>query len=151
MKQWYVHFHLSHLRWWRSPSSSSALGNGRQLVIRHLLWTRLSVKRAMTTMYVVSACRLYSYTRLNGSHDSIKSTASRYVTFTAHFHPGLVLQLGSWYNLQVGYQISTGRPRLKRNHRQEGIPPSWLRLIVSACQCQTDYRWLRNAIVGMRG
>ena len=53
--------------------------------------------------------------------------------------------------MQVGYQISTGRPRLKRNHRQEGIPPSWLRLIVSACQCQTGYRWLRNAIVGMRG
>ena len=22
---------------------------------------------------------------------------------------------------------------------------------VGACQCQTDYRWLRNAIVGMRG
>ena len=46
----YVHFHLSHLRWWRSPSSSSALEIGRQLVIRHRLWTRLGVKRAKTTM-----------------------------------------------------------------------------------------------------
>ena len=45
-----VHFHLSHLRWWRSPSSSSALEIGRQLVIRHRLWTRLGVKRAKTTM-----------------------------------------------------------------------------------------------------
>ena len=85
------------------------------------------------------------------SHDSTKSTAIRYVTVSAHFHPGLVVQLGSWYDLQVGYQISTGRPRLKRHHGQEGIPPSWLRLIVSACQCQTDYMCLRNAIVGMRG
>ena len=91
------------------------------------------------------------YTRLNMSHNSTKSTANRYVTVSAHFYPGLFLQLGSWSNLQVGYQISTGRPRLKRNHRQEGIPPSWLRLIVSACQCRTDYRCLRNAIVGMRG
>ena len=68
------------------------------------------------------------------------STANRYVTMSAHFHPELVLQLGSVSNLQMGYQISTGRPRLEHNHRQEGIPPSWLRLIVSVCQCQTDYR-----------
>ena len=91
------------------------------------------------------------YTRLNMSHNSTKSTANRYVTVSAHFYPGLFLQRGSWSNLEVSYQISTGRPRLKRNHRQEGIPPSWLRLIVSACQCRTDYRCLRNAIVGMRG
>ena len=71
----------------------------------------------------------------------------------AHFHsepsPELALQLGSGSKLQVGYQIPTGRLRLKRNHRQEGIPPSWLRINVGACQ--TDYRWLRNAIEGMRG
>ena len=66
------------------------------------------------------------YTRLNVSHDSTKSTASRYVTVSAHFHPGLVLQLDSASNLQVSYQqILTGRPRLKHDHRQEGIPPSW--------------------------
>ena len=53
------------------------------------------------------------------------STASMYLTVSAHFHPELVLQLGSVSNLQVGYQISTVRPRLKHNHRQEGIPPSW--------------------------
>ena len=47
----YVHFHLSHLRWSRIPSSSSALENGRQLVTRHRLWTRLVVKRAKTTMW----------------------------------------------------------------------------------------------------
>ena len=77
------------------------------------------------------------------------------LTVSAHFHPEpspeLALQLVLWSKLQVGYQISTGRLWLKRNHRQEGIPPSWLRLIVGACQCQTDYRWLRNAIAGMRG
>ena len=65
------------------------------------------------------------YTRLNVSHDSTRSTASRYVTVGTHFHPGFVLQRGSASNLQVGYQILTGRPRLKHNHRQEGIPPSW--------------------------
>ena len=70
---------------------------------------------------------------------------------SAHFYSGLALHQGSWSELQVGYQISMGRPRRKRNHRQEGFPPSWLRLIVSACQCQTDYRCLRNAIAGMRG
>ena len=59
------------------------------------------------------------------SHDSTKSTASRYLTVRAHFYPGLVVQLGSASNLQVGYQISTVRPRLEHNHRQEGIPPSW--------------------------
>ena len=59
------------------------------------------------------------------SHDSTRSTASRYVTVSAHFYPGLVLQLASASNLQVGYQVSTGRPRLKHNHHQEGIPPSW--------------------------
>ena len=58
------------------------------------------------------------------SHDSTKNTASRYVIVSAHFYPGLVLQLGSASILQVAYQISTGRPRLKRNHRQEGISPS---------------------------
>ena len=65
------------------------------------------------------------YTRLNMSHDSTKSTSSTYLTVSAHFHPGFVLQWCSASNLQVGYQISTGRPRLKHNHRQEGIPPSW--------------------------
>ena len=59
------------------------------------------------------------------SHDSTKSTANRYVTVSAHFHHGLALQLGSAYNLQVSYQISTGRPRLKYNPRQEGFPPFW--------------------------
>ena len=48
----------SHLRRWRRPSFSSVLGNGRQLVIRHLLWTRLGVKRAKTTMQ----CQLADYT-----------------------------------------------------------------------------------------
>ena len=58
------------------------------------------------------------------SHDSTKGTASRYVTVSAHFHPELLLQLGSAYNWQVGYQISTVRPRLKHNDRQGGNPPS---------------------------
>ena len=52
-------------------------------------------------------------------------TTIRYVTVSAHFHRGFVLQRGSASNLQMGYSISTGRPRLKHNHRQEGIPPSW--------------------------
>ena len=65
------------------------------------------------------------------SHDSIKSTARRYLTVSAHFYSGLVLHQGSWSELQVGHQISMGRPRLKRNHRQEGFPPSWLRLTQS--------------------
>ena len=65
------------------------------------------------------------------SHGSIKSTARRYLTVSAHFYSGLVLHQGSWPELQVGYQISMGRPRLKRNHRQEGFPPSWLRLTQS--------------------
>ena len=59
------------------------------------------------------------------SHDSTKSTASSYVTVSAHFYPELVLQLVSASNLHVDYQVSTGRPRLEHNHRQEGIPPSW--------------------------
>ena len=71
------------------------------------------------------------YTRLSVSHDSITSKAKRYLTVSAHFYSGLVLHQVSWSELQVGYQISMGRPRLKRNHRQEGFPPSWLRLTQS--------------------
>ena len=59
------------------------------------------------------------------------------LTVSAYFHPELSPELALQ---QVGYQILTGRLRLKRNHRQEGIPPSWLWLNVGACQFQTDYR-----------
>ena len=76
------------------------------------------------------------------SHDSTKSTASRYLTVSAHFYPGLVVQLGSASNLQVGYQISTGRPCLEHNHRQEGIPPSPGRLIRPCVP--TDFKLLRR-------
>ena len=79
------------------------------------------------------------------SHDSTKNTASRYVTVSAHFHSGFVLQRGSASNLQVGYQISTGRPRLKHNHRQEGIPPSGR--LIRRCVDATDYKLLRIAII----
>ena len=47
-------------------------------------------------------------------------------TVTAHLQPAFVLQLGWRYKVQVGYRFSTG-PRLKRNQRQEGTPPSWPR------------------------
>ena len=67
---------------------------------------------------------------------------------SAHFHPGPVLQLGSASILQVGCQISTGRPRLKHNHRQEGIPPSWsvdpsvcARQITSSYEFKKAFAW----------
>ena len=72
-------------------------------------------------------------------------TAIKYVTASAHFHPGLVVQLGSASNWQVGYQISTGRPRLEHNHRQEGIPPSWS-ADPSVCVRQ-KYKLLQNVII----
>ncbi len=84
-----------------------------------LLWTRLDVRQPCVVSLQTT------YTRLNVSHDSTKSTTSRYVTVSAHFYPGLVLQLGSASNLHVDYQLLTGRPLLIHNNCQEGIPPSW--------------------------
>ena len=51
----------SHLRWRRSPSSSSTAGSGRQLVIRHFLWTRLGVKRAMTKIKIIQFWYRFCY------------------------------------------------------------------------------------------
>ena len=44
--------------------------------MRHLLWTRLGVKGAIQPR---SVSLQTIYTRLNVSHDSTKSTASKYV------------------------------------------------------------------------
>ena len=74
VRQWHIHFHVSHLRWTRRLSSLSALGNGSQVVIRHRLWTSLGVKRARTTMQCQE--KLADYTRPDVNHASTEITTT---------------------------------------------------------------------------
>ena len=66
------------------------------------------------------ACRPYEIRRKSRVH----WVHNNQPTVNAHLHPALALQLDWESKLQVGYQFWTDRPWLKRNHRQEGIPPS---------------------------
>ena len=78
-----------------------------------------------------------------------------YLTVSAHFYPGLVVQLDSGSNFQVGYlTISTGLPLLKHNHRQEGIPPSWsadLSMCADRLQVATECDHKKHSLGGSGG
>ena len=141
MKQWYIHFHLSHLRWWRRPSSSSALGNGRQIVIRHLLWTRLAL-REQRQPCSVSLYLQTIYTRLNVIHDSIKH--SKQV-------PNCERSLSPWACSLAGFgvQLADGLSDFDGSPSPEAhSPPGGHSSILvgwSVGVCQTDYKLLWNA------
>ena len=62
------------------------------------------------------------------------------LTVSAYFYPEPSPELAL---LQVSYQIVTGRLRLNRNHRQEGIPPSWIQLI-RRCVPMPNHRSLED-------
>ena len=68
------------------------------------------------------ACRLYE-TRYEPA-----STENTVVNVSAHLQLALDLQLCWRSHLQMGYHFSTDRPCMKRNQRQDGLPPSWLPL-----------------------